>query len=145
MDIFTTWRNVTTHFMERLASSTQQLISEVINSDGGATHFWELLFLFFFFLGGVTLFWKCGPKPLISYNMGCFSLNIVLNKLHAQSNVLSLSHFFMFCVEALLGTLVKIQPCKMWFYPIFQVVLKFWSGLYIPLILAAVKTVCRRW
>uniref|UniRef100_A0A3P9CK82 Transposase Tc1-like domain-containing protein n=1 Tax=Maylandia zebra TaxID=106582 RepID=A0A3P9CK82_9CICH len=37
--VFTTWRNLPTHLMETLASSMPQLIFEVINKRGGATHY----------------------------------------------------------------------------------------------------------
>lgn len=37
--VFTTWRNVPTHLMETLASSMPKQIFEVINNNGGATHY----------------------------------------------------------------------------------------------------------
>ena len=56
--IFTTWSNIPTSLLETLASSMPKWIFEVINKNGGATHYWVLFWNFCFYFRGVSgFFW----------------------------------------------------------------------------------------
>ena len=66
--IFTTWSNVPTSLLETLASSMPKRIFEVINKNGGATHYWVLLRKVFVLVWRVFCnFLSDGLKLLISW------------------------------------------------------------------------------